>query len=639
MATAKIEDADDCLSTLWRFVETTPMSEECEAIQKALTCVPRTSADFGGGGTAKPVRTFVLHPKGLWAPRFWEGLTRFPRSRPRGNMCDDARLRRARVGGGRQLKCTIEPRNKMQEEVIAAIMKSWDECSGAFLEAYCGAGKTKMTFMAWARHRMLTRDQHNGRLLVMVGGSAVEQWAIEAQKVFPGIKVAVMRADKITLFESAESEHVSDAEIDVPSRKRKSDSQEVDSDVEEETFPTSRKRKSESQDVLSDGVPSLASRMAARKRGPASTTPTSNRAPHKRARISNEDALAQCDILVASLHTVARGKSWPRPIELDFPYLCVDEAHDIAAKAMFEATRRLGLHRYTLGLSATTNRWDQMSHLLFQTLGPVVARPVREHPEFPVEGVFIVVKHDRFPKCRQRQFGGNETYRTDKMHDYLDNSKLRFIVDTRVIEHYVALGPTLVACDRTVHIEKLRAYVAEHHPEWKVAVLTGETKHDDRQLTEPVDLILSMFQIGKQANDWPFIENVLSIRPHSDLVQFIGRGRRITPTKQHIRFVYILDIENCPENERSMEAQRLFSMAQTQHDFIRRHESIGDGLAADKIYALDAKLQPIAFPLPIVKSKFKKPKPIGASSTSVDEDSNVGDFAMPELDFDLSDFS
>lgn len=78
-------------------------------------------------------------------------------------------------------------------------------------------------------------------------------------------------------------------------------------------------------------------------------------------------------------------------------------------------------------------------------------------------------------------------------------------------------------------------------------------------------------------------------------------------------------------------------MAQTQHDFIRRHESIGDGLAADKIYALDAKLQPIAFPLPIVKSKFKKPKPIGVQSMAMTSDAD-DDPQMPEMQFDMSEF-
>ena len=74
------------------------------------------------------------------------------------------------------------------------------------------------------------------------------------------------------------------------------------------------------------------------------------------------------DFVIAMLHSLCK-KEYPREIFKDFGFCVADETHHIGSE-MSKALPKMAC-RYMLGLSATPNRKDGLSHVFYKYLGPI----------------------------------------------------------------------------------------------------------------------------------------------------------------------------------------------------------------------------------------------------------------------------
>lgn len=252
--------------------------------------------------------------------------------------------------------------------------------------------------------------------------------------------------------------------------------------------------------------------------------------------------LADADIIVASLHTVVKDDTMPTPEELDVDYVAFDEAHDVGA--YFKATMHIGLPSYVMGMSATPHRWDGRGKMLFMTMGPVVAHPIRPTPQHHIVANIVVFDHMPFiPSCTRRVFG-KEVFRRDILRKFLYESKQRREAEHRLIQWHLdkKQGTTLVFTFGVDHAQEIYEHYKKVLPEGEAYIITGQTSQQDRILHRTVSLLVVTFAVGRQANDWPHIGSVVFLNgPAVDLMQAIGRGRRGCPEKKFLYTSYLWD--------------------------------------------------------------------------------------------------
>lgn len=332
------------------------------------------------------------------------------------------------------------------------------------------------------------------------------------------------------------------------------------------------------------------------------------------------------DVLVVSLNSAAGSKYMPPARELGFDYLCLDEAHDISAKEMFNATLRCGPAQYITALTATPEKWNGLTPLLYWTFGPMIVYVPRPPPAFKIQASIMQVCHEPgLPNCQRRMFR-KEVFDRAGFFSYLADSEDRIAIDLNtILYHRRQYGPTLVFVDRKQKMTTLKAHLQPiaKQLKWKVAFLSGETPQNARLIAKPVDIIVAQFNVGKQANDWPWLCAVIFLDPHNDIIQAAGRGLRAWPNKEMLAITYLCDFE---KSGQSTAHQRSVRAAVTQWRYFQRSRIDNDGLEADVVQCVDTRMRPIEQFLPVGISKrgTKRDRPDNTSDTVAEEGGTFG---------------
>ena len=216
-----------------------------------------------------------------------------------------------------------------------------------------------------------------------------------------------------------------------------------------------------------------------------------------------------------------------------FGFLIVDEAHHIGAAAFSQAMLKL-CPKHTLGLTATPERKDGLTRVLYWFMGPEFFAIQRENQKTTrVETLFYddpLFKTDppltRFGKLNM---AGMVTQISEL------NSRNELILD--VIKN--SLGDKrriLVLSDRREHCLWI-------HSQFKTEIaglyLGGMTEAAlAESATKP--LIVATFAMAQEGLDIPVLDTVLLSTPHSDVTQAVGRIMRETAGKTNSPLIYDL---------------------------------------------------------------------------------------------------
>lgn len=243
-----------------------------------------------------------------------------------------------------------------------------------------------------------------------------------------------------------------------------------------------------------------------------------------------------------------------------FGFLIVDEAHHIGAAAFSQSMFKL-CPRYTLGLTATPERKDGLTRLLYWFMGPEFYATQRDNQK---NTRVVTVKYNDplyseappTTKFGKVNMAGMVTQISEL------NSRNELIID--IIKN--CLGDNrriLLLSDRREHC----FWILSQFETEIGGLYLGGMNEKDLDETSKKPLIVATFAMAQEGLDIPVLDTCILASPHSDVTQAVGRIMRETAGKTNSPLIY--DIADQWSLFHSMYRKRTVFYAKAGFDFER----------------------------------------------------------------------
>ena len=235
-------------------------------------------------------------------------------------------------------------------------------------------------------------------------------------------------------------------------------------------------------------------------------------------------------VVLGMLQTLSgqTGMEIPAHIRQMFDFVIVDECHHIAARVFSKAMLRFPA-KYTLGLSATPNRKDGLSHVIRWFLGDTIVSAER-----PQDDTCKVVKIDFVhancldPECKygseHRQKFGKRAVLLPPMITDMVNCKFRTrTIADAVLDVVRESRNVLVVSDRVNHLHDL--FDMLYGRDGVVAGLyIGKMSQTERdEVARTCNVILGTYALTREGLDITKLNTLVLATPTGDVVQTVGR--------------------------------------------------------------------------------------------------------------------
>ena len=246
-------------------------------------------------------------------------------------------------------------------------------------------------------------------------------------------------------------------------------------------------------------------------------------APGASVGILRQDQIdTEADILVAMIQTVAR-RDYATQLA-DRGLVIVDECHHLGAPVFNAAMSKLRCS-FVLGLSATPERKDGLTDLLYHSMGTIIHRVEREKERVLVT---TLVFDEREMHVEHACRDGRPCY-SAMVNELANNSKRT----KKIAEHvtrYLRSGRTIIVLsDRITQLETMKTQLlsagARHED---IGMYVGKSSDAERERCGECAVMLSTFSMAREGLDKPSLDTLVLASPTSDVVQAIGRIQRVS---------------------------------------------------------------------------------------------------------------
>ena len=230
------------------------------------------------------------------------------------------------------------------------------------------------------------------------------------------------------------------------------------------------------------------------------------------------------DFVIALIQTMCQ-REFAKDAFDSIGLLIVDEAHHIGAPAFSQFMFKI-CPRFTLGLTATPERKDGLTRLLYWFLGPEFFRIERTDQKTTRVEAFHYIDEAFKEAPPVTRFGKiNMAGMINIVTELPDRNEL--IIG--LIEKALGANPprrVLVLSDRREHCFYFNERLCS-----KSGLYIGGMKEADLALSAEKPVVLATFQLAQEGLDIPALDTVILATPKSDIKQSIGRIMRETPGK------------------------------------------------------------------------------------------------------------
>ena len=246
-------------------------------------------------------------------------------------------------------------------------------------------------------------------------------------------------------------------------------------------------------------------------------------------RVQQDTFDIECDFVIAMIQTMCSRENDPKAFD-SFGFVIVDEAHHIGAAAFSQTMFKL-CPRYALGLTATPERKDGLTNILYWFLGPEIFRVQRENQATTrVETVFFDDPLFREAPPVSRLGKINMAGMVTQLTEIDDRNQ-------KILSLVRGLDPSrrvLILSDRREHCFWLRNNLEGS------AVYLGGMSEKDLDEASKHHVIIATYSMAQEGLDIPVLDTLIMTTPHSDVTQAVGRIMRETPGK--VNAPLIIDI-------------------------------------------------------------------------------------------------
>ena len=287
------------------------------------------------------------------------------------------------------------------------------------------------------------------------------------------------------------------------------------------------------------------------------------------------------DIVIGMIQSISM-KSYPDSLFDDFGLTLIDETHHISSQTFSNCLRKCNT-LYSLGLSATMNRKDGLTHVFKMYLGDICNKQKKkvEEDNVLVKAIdYIVLDDDEYNEI-ERDYRGNVKHSTMLSKISRLNYRNDFIIN--VIENELKINKEQQII-LLAHQKSLLNYiykVVELKNFMSVGYYIGGMKERDLKVSEGKQLILATYAMAAEALDIPSLTTLILATPKTDIVQSVGRILRTKHSQPLI--IDIIDQHECFMNQfkkrKSFYNEKKYKIIRTNNDkYIDYIKYIRDGI-------------------------------------------------------------
>jgi len=231
------------------------------------------------------------------------------------------------------------------------------------------------------------------------------------------------------------------------------------------------------------------------------------------------------DIVIGMVQTLY-DREYPVEAFSCFGLTIIDEVHRIGSE-QFSKTLFKTITPYMLGISATVERKDKLTKILYMFIGDIIYSAKRDASDVvDVRGIHYKSNDTEFNEV-ETDFRGMPKYSSMivKLCDYGPRSD--FII--RILRDLITEGPDsqiMVLC----HNRSLLVYLYDgvvHHNFATIGYYVGGMKQTKLQETEGKQIVLATYAMAAEALDIKTLSTLVMVTPKTDITQSVGRILRM----------------------------------------------------------------------------------------------------------------
>jgi superfamily II DNA or RNA helicase len=209
--------------------------------------------------------------------------------------------------------------------------------------------------------------------------------------------------------------------------------------------------------------------------------------------------------------------------------LVVDEAHHIGAPAFSQFMFKM-CPKHTLGLTATPERKDGLTRLLYWFMGPNFCTVERQNQQ-QVKVVSVPFDCPEFRQAPPCSYTGKVNL-SGIVNQLVDNSERNKIILKLIFNIKKEKRKLLILSDRREHCNFLHQNVEGS------GLYIGGMSEEELNKSAEKQVIIATFSLAHEGLDIPTLDTVLLSTPHSDVKQAVGRILRETKGKVNSPVIY-----------------------------------------------------------------------------------------------------
>lgn len=243
------------------------------------------------------------------------------------------------------------------------------------------------------------------------------------------------------------------------------------------------------------------------------------------------------EIVIGMLQTLY-DKDFPLDSFGCFGMTIVDEVHRIGSE-QFSKTLFKTVTPYMLGISATVDRKDKLTHVLYMFIGKKIYSEARNDDDpVVVQAIKYKTNDDDFNQVLF-DYIGNPKYSSmiSKISNYGPRSDFILKVIKSLITQYTESQIMVLCHNRSMLTYFYEAIVHENFS--SVGYYVGGMKQKDLQETESKQIVLATYAMAAEALDIKSLSILIMASPKTDITQSVGRILRVK--HEHPIIVDIVD--------------------------------------------------------------------------------------------------
>jgi superfamily II DNA or RNA helicase len=220
------------------------------------------------------------------------------------------------------------------------------------------------------------------------------------------------------------------------------------------------------------------------------------------------------DIVVGMIQSITKREDYPKECFKGLGQLIIDECHHLGSKSFSSIFFKIQT-KYMLGLSATPERKDGLSKVIYWFLGPQIIHIKRETGKPSI--TFVFTKTDGYTEQINRMGKINNPGMITELTTKVERNQL--ILD--ILKKYSPGRKILVLSDRREHCELINAQLKLMGI--SSGLYLGGMKTVERTESINTSVIVGTYQASGEGFDVPDLDTLILSTPKSDVQQAVGR--------------------------------------------------------------------------------------------------------------------